>query len=71
MEGSVVMNNREEILRCITDARVSLAEAFALLREENENGKQYDYVNAPVLSDSFDVLERTVNKMGKIIYQKR
>lgn len=41
-----------------------------LYNDENENGKQFDYVNSPKLSNSFDALNRTVERIGKIVYQE-
>jgi hypothetical protein len=62
------MNNRTIILEKINNARSDLLTALNLLIDENENGKQFDYVNSPRLSDSFDGVNRTVNKINKVIY---
>lgn len=64
------MENRKVILDNIKAARESLLNALELLVHENEDGKQFDYVNAPRLSDSFDALNRTVKRMNAIIYQE-
>lgn len=52
------------------EKREKLLNTLDLLEIENTNGKQFDYVNSPKLSDSFDVLNRTVKKIEKIIYQE-
>lgn len=64
------MDNRTIILEKINNARSDLLTALNLLIDENENGKQFDYVNSPKLSDSFDALNRTVERIGKIVYQE-
>lgn len=64
------MDNRTIILEKINNARSDLLTALNLLIDENENGKQFDYVSSPKLSDSFDALNRTVERIGKIVYQE-
>ena len=64
------MNNRTIILEKINNARSDLLTALNLLIDENENGKQFDYVNSPKLSDSFDAFNRTVERIRKIVYQE-
>jgi hypothetical protein len=63
-------NNRETLLEYINKSRELLRYALDILEEENQDGKQFDYVNSPKLSDSYDALERTVKSIGKIVYQE-
>lgn len=63
-------NNRTKILDNITEARGLLITVLNLLDEENKDGKQFDYVNSPRLSDSFDALNKTVKRIERIIYQE-
>lgn len=65
------MENRTVIQEKIKEARVLLSDSLLLLIEENANGKQFDYVNSPRLSDNFDALNKTVERMGSIIYQTK
>lgn len=64
------MNNRAIILEKIQNARSELLTALTMLDDENKDGKQFDYVNSPRLSDSFDALNKTVKRIGKIVYQE-
>ncbi len=64
------MDNRTIILEKINNARSDLLTALNLLIDENSEGNQFDYVNSPKLSDSFDALDRTVKKIEKIVYQE-
>jgi hypothetical protein len=66
----IVMNNRELILHELQEIRGKLITVLNLLDDENTEGKQFDYVNAPRLSDSFDAVNRTVKRIEKIIYQE-
>ena len=63
-------DNRKQILENLNQIRGLLISTLNLLDDENENGKQFDYVNSPKLSDSFDALNRTVERIGKIVYQE-
>jgi len=64
------MDNRKIIMEKIQSARGDLLTALNLLIDENEDGNQFDYCTSPKLSDSFDVLNKTVEGIGKIIYQE-
>ena len=61
-------DNRKQILENLNQIRGLLISTLNLLDEENKDGKQFDYVNSPRLSDNFDGVNRTVNKINKIIY---
>ena len=63
-------DNRKQILENLNQIRGLLISTLNLLDEENKDGKQFDYVNSPRLSDNFDGVNRTVNKINKIIYQE-
>ena len=63
-------NNRTKILDNIAEARGLLITVLSLLAEENKDGEQFDYVNSPRLSDSFDALNKTVKRIEKIVYQE-
>ena len=64
------MENRKTILENLEQIRGILISTLLLLDEENQDGKQFDYVNSPKLSDSFDAANRTMQKINKIIYQE-
>ena len=64
------MENRKTILENLEQIRGVLISTLLLLDEENQDGKQFDYVNSPKLSDSFDAANRTMQKINKIIYQE-
>ena len=64
------MDNRKTIIDNLEQVRGILISTLLLLDEENKDGKQYDYVNSPKLSDSFDAANRTMQKINKIIYQE-
>lgn len=66
----MAIDNRQQALENINKAKLLLREALTLIEEENQDGKQFDYVNSPRLSDSFDGLQRTVNNIEKIVYQQ-
>ena len=55
-----LMKNREIILDNLAQVRSLLLSTLLLLDEENKDGKQFDYVNSPRLSDSFDAANRTI-----------
>ena len=60
------MKNREIVLDNLAQVRSLLLSTLLLLDEENKDGKQFDYVNSPRLSDSFDAANRTMQKINKI-----
>jgi len=64
------MTNREKILDNLEQVRNLLLSTLLLLDDENKDGKQFDYVNSPILSDSFDAANRTMQKINKIVYQE-
>lgn len=64
------MDNRKTILDNLDQIRGLLISTLNLLDDENQNGKQFDYVNSPKLSDSFDAANKTMKKIEKIVYQE-
>lgn len=64
------MDNRKTIIDNLEQVRGILISTLLLLDEENQDGKQFDYVNSPKLSDVFDAANRTMEKINKIIYQE-
>ena len=64
------MTNRETILDNLQQVRSLLLSTLLLLDDENKDGKQFDYVNSPRLSDSFDAVNSTVQKINRIVYQE-
>ena len=64
------MENRKTILENLEQVRSLLLSTLLLLDEENKDGKQFDYVSSPRLSDRFDMVNRTMQKINKIIYQE-
>jgi len=64
------MTDREKIIDNLQQVRSLLLSTLLLLDDENKDGKQFDYVNSPRLSDSFDAVNRTMQKINKIVYQE-
>jgi len=64
------MTDREKIIDNLQQVRNLLLSTLLLLDDENKDGKQFDYVNSPRLSDSFDAANRTMQKINKIVYQE-
>lgn len=62
--------NRETIIDNLKKTRELLTETLLWLEFENQDGRQFDYVNSPRLSDNFDAINRTVKQIEKIIYQE-
>jgi hypothetical protein len=70
MGGINKMTKRDEIMQYIQAMRSVSISTLNLLIEENENGNQFDYCTSARLSEEFDKLQNTINKIDKIIYQK-
>ena len=64
------MTDREKIIDNLQQVRSLLLSTLLLLDDENKDCKQFDYVNSPRLSDSFDAVNRTMQKINKIVYQE-
>lgn len=64
------MTNKEKIISDLKRVNNILSYTLPLLIDENEDGKQFDFVNSSRLSDAFDTLQSRVERMGKIIYQE-
>lgn len=54
----------------LIDANYHLNQARTLLQEENTEDKQMDYVSHPSLANAFDLVDRQVKAIDKIMYQK-
>ena len=52
--------------KLIKDAQITLAR----LENENMDGRQFDYVNSPLLAEWSSKLAATVNKINRIVYQE-
>jgi hypothetical protein len=65
------MNNQTKIIENINQVREILLETLSLLMEENKDGKQFDFVNSPRLAENFDSANRTMDRIEKIIYQRK
>ena len=63
-------DNRKVIIENLEQVRGLLITTLNLLDDENKDGKQFDYVNSPKLSDSFDTTNRVMKRIEKIVYQE-
>jgi hypothetical protein len=64
------MTKREQILKDIEMSNKRLFRAWQLLKDENIKGKQFDFVNAPRLSDLTNCLISRAELINEIVYQK-
>lgn len=64
------MDNKKIIIENLNQIRSLLLSTLLKLDDENKDGKQFDYVNSPRLSDAFDAASVTMQRIEKIIYQK-
>lgn len=68
MVDAVSAQNRKAVNILIKSSIPPLRQALVLLKQENSEGRQFDFVNAPDLpiSELVDI----VNKIEKIYYQE-
>lgn len=64
------MDDKNMVLSLLNRTREELLEVYDVLKNDNSNGNQNDYVTNPRLSNEFDQVEELVAKINKIIYQK-
>ena len=60
---------KEKIIENLHTMRGLAITVLLDLDEENKDGKQFDYCTSPKLSDEFDALNRSIERINDIIYQ--
>ena len=61
--------DRNSIISVLEECHGKLNDAFIDIRHENEDGKQFDFVSHPRLSDAVDKLWATISSIDNIVYQ--
>jgi hypothetical protein len=64
------MKRKEATIKKLWTALKLLDNARLSVIKQNENGKQFDYVSDPKLSDVIDRINKVTNNLDWIIYQK-
>ena len=67
---SKAMTRQDRILNKMRKAQALLLDAWVLLKEENQKGRQFDFTNSPRLSDLNDQILNRSQQIDKIIYQQ-
>lgn len=65
-----MMRNKKQVLNSMRQIARDLSGIHTDLCRLNRDGKQFDYVNCPELSDVFSQIDNFDRAIEKIIYQK-
>lgn len=63
------MTKKQQVIQDIQQSNKRLLRAWKLLKELNEDGKQFDFVNAPELSELASCLKSRADLINDIVYQ--
>jgi hypothetical protein len=61
---------QDQLLLKLNNVKEQLRQLHEILKEENKDGKQMDYVSHPRIANKVDELTQVVNQIEKITYQK-
>ena len=61
--------DRNTIISSLENSHVELRNLYIAIQNENGEGRQFDFVSHPRLSQVVDRLRTTINHIDRIVYQ--